>query len=193
MFRFTVRNMLGNATSQDVMNFRTVIEGRNSNHVDQSRDFKVLQTPQPVPAKSQKRWNIGKINTYIIYTAYTYSYYVLTWLILEWNKKLNWDRCKISHFLKQTSGGFLKFFFFFLRQTQLQPIFMHFETDVHGVEIRLRCFPFNASCHFMFFKRARKICHLSRTIVSLESLGMSYIWKLCHQQFLVGICKESVF
>jgi len=112
MFRFTVRNMLGNATSQDVMNFRTVIEGRNSNHVDQSRDFKVLQTPQPVPAKSQKRWNIGKINTYIIYTAYTYSYYVLTWLILEWNKKLNWDRCKISHFLKQPSGGFLKFVFF---------------------------------------------------------------------------------
>jgi len=55
MFRFTVRNMLGNATSQDVMNFRTVIKGRNSNHVDQSRDFKVLQTPQPVPAKSQKR------------------------------------------------------------------------------------------------------------------------------------------
>ena len=38
---------------------------------------------------------------------------------------------------------------------------MHFETDVHGVEIRLRCFPFNASCHFMFFKRASKICHLS--------------------------------
>ena len=109
MFRCTVRNMLGNATSQDVMNFRTVIEGRNSNHVDQSRDFKVLQTPQPVPAKSQKRWNIGKINTY---TAYTYSYYVLTWLILEWNKKLNWDRCKISHFLKQPSGGFLNFFFF---------------------------------------------------------------------------------
>ena len=119
---------------------------------------------------------------------------MLTWLILVWNKKLNWDRCKISHFLKQPSSGFLKFFVC-LRQTQLQPIFMHFETDVHGVEICLRCFPFNASCHFMFFKRARKICHLSPTIciVSLESLGMSYIWKLCHQQFLVGICKESVF
>jgi hypothetical protein len=83
--------------------------------VDQSRDFKVLQTPQPLHTKSEKRWNIGKINTFIIYAHIVAC--VLTWLILVWNKKLNWDRCKISHFLKQPSGGFLKGFFFFFSAT----------------------------------------------------------------------------
>ena len=140
MFRFTVRNMLGNATSQDVMNFRTVIEGRNSNHVDQSRDFKVLQTPQPVPAKSQKRWNIGKINTYIIYTAYTYSCVCAHLVNIGMEQKTELGSMQNFTLLKTTIWWFSEVFFFFLRQTQLQPIFMHFETDVHGVEIRLRCY-----------------------------------------------------
>ena len=141
LFLITVRNMLGNATSQDAMNFRTVIEGRNNNHVDQSRDFKVLQTPQPVPAKSQKRWNIGKINTYIIYTAYTYSCVCAHLVNIGMEQKTELGSMQNFTLLKTNIWWFSEdFFFFFLRQTQLQPIFMHFETDVHGVEIRLRCY-----------------------------------------------------
>ena len=113
MFRFTVRNMLGNATSQDVMNFRTVIEGRNNNHVDQSRDFKVLQTPQPVPAKSQKRWNIGKINTYIIYTAYTYSCVCAHLVNIGMEQKTELGSMQNFTLLKTTIWWFSEVFFFF--------------------------------------------------------------------------------
>ena len=193
MFRFTVRNMLGNATSQDVMNFRTVIEGRNNNHVDQSRDFKVLQTPQPVPAKSQKRWNIGKINTYIIYTAYTSRCVCAHLVNIGMEQKTELGSMQNFTLLKTTIWWFSEVFFFFATDTTSANIYALWDGRSRSWNSFTLLFPFNASCHFMFFKRARKICHLSRTIVSLESLGMSYIWKLCHQQFLVGICKESVF
>ena len=50
---------------------------------------------------------------------------------------------------------------FFLRQTQLQPILMHFETDVHGVEIRLRCFPFNAMSFHVFQESQKNMSPVS--------------------------------
>ena len=51
MFRYTVHNMLGNATSQDAIKFKTVFEGRN-NHVDQY--IKRFQSPTNSTASACK-------------------------------------------------------------------------------------------------------------------------------------------
>ena len=128
---------------------------------------------------------------YIIYTAYTYSCVCAHLVNIGMEQKTELGPMRNFTLLKTTIWWFSEVFFFFCCNRHNFSN-MHFETDIHGVEIRLRCCFLSMQAVISCLSREpEKICHLYRTIVYLESLGMSYIWKLCHQQFLVGICKKE--